>query len=127
MPHGQWVAFENDEVHDCKKPPKVEVARPTPRKSAQVDAPTEFDDIVIPDHAAPQPAPVARPVPQKRPTPPAPAPVTPRPSAGLTHLPPHPATTIDKSAPDRRNLQNRGPPHLRSWKRSITSQRRVQR
>src|SRR6266436_8006283 len=103
MPHGQWVAFENDEVHNCNKLPKVDVVRSTPRRSPQVDAPTEFDDIVIPDHATPQPAPVARPVGAPQTAPPAPAPAKPRPSPGLTNLRSHPATDVNKSPAGRRD------------------------
>ena len=55
MPHGQWVAFENNEVRDCSEPPKVKVVKPPARQTCQVEAPTEFDDIVIPDQLASKP------------------------------------------------------------------------
>src|SRR5258708_16366888 len=100
-----------DEVHNCNKVPKVEVVRSIPRTSPQVDAPTEFDDIVIPNHAAPQAAPVARPVeaPQTRPSPPAAAPAKPRPAPGLADLRPHPATNVNKNPSDRRDAPKPDP------------------
>jgi hypothetical protein len=112
MPHGQWVAFENDEPHNCSKPPKVDVVRSTPRKSPQVDAPTEFDDIVVPGDAAPQPAPIARPVAPPQTAPPAPALAKPRPSRGLTNLRSHPATDVNRSLAGRRSFKARA--HRRS-------------
>jgi hypothetical protein len=103
MPHGQWVAFENDEPHNCSKPPKVDVVRSTPRKSPPVDAPTEFDDIIIPGDTAPQPAPIPRPVEPPQTAPLAPAPAKQRPSPGLTNLRSHPATDVNRSLAGRRD------------------------
>jgi hypothetical protein len=47
MPHGGWVPFEHNEVHDCAKP-KVEKLKPPPPKPS-IAAPIEFPDIVVPD------------------------------------------------------------------------------
>jgi hypothetical protein len=111
MPHGKWVAFENDEPHNCNKPPQVEIVRSPPRKAVQVEAPAEFDDIVIPEQASPQTSPVAGPVEPRKTSlfPPASGPVQPRPSASLTSLRPHPATNINQSSPARRNLPRPAP------------------
>ena len=105
MPHGQWVAFENNEAHDCSQPPMVEVIRPTPqRKTRQIEAPAEFDDIVIPDQQAPQPQPVLRRLAELQssrpilPTPPAAAPSR---NLGLSGVRPHPTTTRQNAAPNR--------------------------
>jgi hypothetical protein len=48
MPAGQWVAFENNAVHDCEKPStqKRREGRPPKRESKAVDQ--EFEEINIP-------------------------------------------------------------------------------
>jgi hypothetical protein len=103
MQHGQWVAFENNEAHDCGKPAKVEGVRPL-RRTRPVEAPTEFDDIVIPDQLGSQPRPVLqRPVepPPSRPSPPAPSSGTSAPNSGLSGALPHPTTHPQDGAPNR--------------------------
>jgi hypothetical protein len=116
MPHGQWVAFENGEAHHCSEPPKVEVVRPAPRQTRQVEAPTEFDDIVIPDQQAPQPTPVLRPVelPPSRRILPTPQPATPSPNPALSSLPRHPATSLQNGVSDRPRAEPRAPQVIES-------------
>ena|SRR5258706_11602607 len=49
MPHGGWVAFEKNEVHDCKGPTKAETPNPPLRKPLPISEPIEFPDIEVPD------------------------------------------------------------------------------
>ncbi len=66
MPHGQWVAFENDEPHRCKVVPA-----PSPRTAPKqpTDTPTEFPDIEIPEEAvSPSPRPHPQPPPREQPS-----------------------------------------------------------
>lgn len=72
MPHGQWVAFENDEPHKCEAVPAPAPRRPTPPRPAHIDPP-DFPDIEIPEDvtepvrpAPPAPGPVARPIPTRQ-------------------------------------------------------------
>jgi hypothetical protein len=65
MPAGQWVAFEGDSVHDCKRPPPRRMSSPQLRTPA---ASGEFEDFEISPGAGsplismptPAPAPVAQ-------------------------------------------------------------------
>jgi hypothetical protein len=112
MPQGQWVAFENNEPHDCEKPSLVEIVRPAARKKArQIEAPTEFDDIAIPDHNFPQPKPVLQPVEPSpsRPMPTTPSPAKPISGPGLNDLKPHPATNLRNAPPDRATAKPAAP------------------
>src|ERR1700675_2643850 len=86
MPHGKWVAFENNEAHDCNRPPSIEVVRPPTRRPRELEAPDEFDEIIIPDNQqSPQPKPVLRPVVPPPSCPQRPAPVTPSPQPDLSY------------------------------------------
>jgi hypothetical protein len=80
MPAGQWVAFENNQPHDCEAPPSLSKARKIPNLAVRPSDPTpgEFPDFDIktptPTHA-PRPAqrPGAIPVPPPRRAPASPA------------------------------------------------------
>jgi hypothetical protein len=112
MPHGKWVAFENGEAHHCSEPPMVEVVRPGPRQTRQVDAPTEFDDIVIPDQQPPQPTPVLRrPVepPPSQPILPTPQPATPSPNPALSSPPRQPTTNLQNGVSNRPRAEPSAP------------------
>lgn len=97
MPHGQWVAFEGDEPHKCKKPP---VIKPKPKAQPKPMPPGgDFPPINIPGDTAqrptlkpaPTPPPTAKP--QARPTTPEFPPIS-IPNGGSrkpTPSPPYPA------------------------------------
>jgi hypothetical protein len=53
MPYGQWVAFENDDPHDCKREPVKVKPKPAPTVPG-------FDDFDLP--GGPNPEPQAKPV-----------------------------------------------------------------
>lgn len=73
MPHGKYVAFENNVVHDCKKPAPRTARNDQPKggRSSTSDANTEtgsafggFDEFVVPGTSADPPRAA---VPQKKP------------------------------------------------------------
>jgi hypothetical protein len=46
MPHGRWVAFENNEPHECSRPPRVKPIRSVPRKPTSI--PPNFPILSFP-------------------------------------------------------------------------------
>ncbi|WP_194469045.1 hypothetical protein [Bradyrhizobium sp. CCBAU 51753] len=92
MPHGQWVAFENNEPHRCDSlmPPRQQPSSPLQLKPVE---PLEFPDINIPEDHVRHPAPVPGPAPrlspvQPRPTQPKDAPSAPLPPDRPSRSPP---------------------------------------
>src|SRR5258706_5435744 len=115
MPHGGWVAFEKNEVHDCKGPTKAETPNPPLRKPLPISEPIEFPDIEVPDDPVTGQGIKSRTEkPKEEGLPPVPGP-RPRP----------PAPTIPSEPANRRPAPVQSlPKRMRHRKRSLHRQRR---